>query len=78
MRARAPGVECSVEAFLTPRLVARGMGTLDAIANALSRGGKGAIQYRCRGCERTFAYSAEVDDPDCPYCASTLEPTADR
>jgi rubrerythrin len=55
------------------------MGALDTLADALSRGERGAVQYRCRRCDRTFAYSAAVEDPDCPYCAApTLEPTADR
>jgi len=55
------------------------MGALDLITEALSTEGTGAVQYRCRECDRRFAYSAEVDDPDCPYCNTpTLEPATDR
>jgi len=51
------------------------MGTFDTITSVLSPGERGAVRYRCRGCERAFAYPPGVEDPDCPYCPdSTLVP----
>jgi len=50
------------------------MGVLDTLSDALSSGERGANRYRCRDCDRQFAYPAELDEPDCPYCnAPTLE-----
>lgn len=51
------------------------MGTFATITDVLSPGERGSVRYRCSGCQRAFAYPAEVEEPDCPYCnESTLEP----
>ena len=54
------------------------MGTFNTITDVLSPGEQGSLRYRCRGCERAFTYSPDVDEPDCPYCnESTLEPVSE-
>ncbi|WP_299269765.1 hypothetical protein [Halorientalis sp.] len=43
------------------------MGVFESLKSVFSLDDE-VVHYRCRRCERTFAYRADLTDPTCPYC----------
>ena len=54
------------------------MGLFGRLKAVISPGREGAVDYRCRDCDRAFVYRADLSDPDCPYCDSERLERADR
>lgn len=47
------------------------MKIVQTLKRILGHAPENADCYRCTNCGRDFAYTADLPDPDCPYCDST-------
>jgi transposase-like protein len=47
------------------------MGLLQSLRDAFEPDDADGARYRCRNCDRRFAYGVVFERPDCPYCDST-------